>query len=338
MSHNLTETADRSAAALPGLLERLQTAVSEVQKVVVGQEQAVSELFIGLLSGGHVLIEGTPGLGKTLLVRTLGTVCGMKFSRIQFTPDLMPADITGTVALYHDEHGAARTRFQPGPVFAQMVLTDEINRATPKTQSALLEAMQEHTVTVAGQQHALPRPFFVLATQNPIDMEGTYTLPEAQVDRFICKVIVPFPAPDVLDRVLQQTTESENVTPVQMLTPEEILELQVHVRDVVVPQHVRAAVVQLVTASQPERPEATPEVRRFVSYGVSPRGAQSMILGAKALALMQGRFNVAFSDLAAVALPVLRHRIQLNFEAEAEQVTAEDLISQLASRFLNASR
>lgn len=323
---------------LPQLLERLHAAFKEVGRTVVGQDDAIEELFMGLLSGGHALIEGSPGLGKTLLVRTLGTVCGMKFARIQFTPDLMPADITGTVTLVHDERGVARAGFEPGPVFAQMVLTDEINRATPKTQSALLEAMQERTVTVGGQEHQLPRPFFVLATQNPIEMEGTYVLPEAQVDRFFCKIVIPFPDPAVLDRVLQQTTAAGAAEPQQVLTPEDIIELQTHVRQVIVPSHAREATVNLITASQPHRAEATSDVKNYINYGISPRGAQALILGAKARALMRGRFNVAFEDLQAVALPVLRHRIQLNFEAEAQGITPEELLEKLVSQHLVAPR
>lgn len=317
---------------LQAVLGRLDQAKSEVNRHVVGQEEVVEQLFSGLLGAGHVLIEGAPGLGKTLLVRTLGTVCGLFFSRIQFTPDLMPADITGSIVLLHDETGGTVTRFQPGPIFAQMVLADEINRATPKTQSALLEAMQEGTATVAGTQHQLPRPFFVLATQNPIEMEGTYLLPEAQVDRFLMKVDIPFPNQEIVEDILALTTGAESDTPKQMVSPEDILRLQRLTREVPIASHVREAVARLVLASQPQRPEAHEDVKRYVRFGVSPRGAQALVLAAKARALMNGRFNVAFEDLDAVAAPTLRHRIHLNYEAEVHGLRAEEMIQRLFSR------
>jgi len=322
--------------ALDDELERLSLVRQEIAAAVVGQDEVVEQLLVSLMCGGHVLIEGAPGLGKTLLVRTLGTVCGLEFSRIQFTPDLMPADITGTTVLVHGERGETRTRFQRGPIFAQMVLADEINRATPKTQSALLEAMQEHTVTAAGQEFALPEPFFVLATQNPIEMEGTYLLPEAQIDRFLFKVRIGYPSEDILDAILDLTTGVDQAEPQQILTPAEILHLQFLTRAVPLASHVRRVVVRFVQATQPER-NSSEEVRRYVRFGVSPRGAQALVLAAKAHALLRGRYNVAFEDLEATLLPALRHRFQLNFEGEAEGVSADHLLSSLFARAVSAA-
>jgi MoxR-like ATPase len=316
-------------ARLREQLVKLQAARDSVSKVVHGQHEAVDQLLMSLMAGGHVLIEGAPGLGKTLLVRTIGRVCGLDFSRIQFTPDLMPADITGTTVLIHDDQGRAHSEFQRGPVFAQMVLTDEINRATPKTQSALLEAMQEYTVTAGGRVHPLPQPFFVLATQNPIEMEGTYVLPEAQIDRFFFKVDIPFPGADVLDLILSGTTGTERAVAPQVLTPQEILELQELTRSVPVASHVRAAVVRLVLATQPQEPAAHAKVRRYVRFGLTPRGAQALILGAKAHALLRGRFNVSFGDVRAVLGPALRHRFQLNYEGVAAGISPTDLLVEL---------
>ncbi|MEZ4632511.1 MAG: MoxR family ATPase [Deinococcales bacterium] len=309
-------------------LERLAQVRQEIAKVVAGQQEAIDQLLVSLLSGGHVLIEGAPGLGKTLLVRTLAKVCGLDFARIQFTPDLMPADITGTIALMQDEDGKTRSRFQKGPIFAQMVLADEINRATPKTQSALLEAMQEQTVTAVGQVMKLPEPFFVLATQNPIELEGTYILPEAQIDRFLFKVNIAYPSAEVLNAILEMTTGSLQVEPKQMLSAEGILDFQRLTRDVPIASHVRQAVVKFILATQPESSPLA-EVKRYVRFGISPRGAQALILAAKAHALLQGRYNVSFEDLAKTLLPALRHRFQLNFEGEAEGVSAEGILVKL---------
>ncbi|MEX2542103.1 MAG: MoxR family ATPase [Trueperaceae bacterium] len=336
VSGRQTEDAGVTVAAIERELESLSRAHAEVAGVMVGQDEAIRQLLIGLLSGGHILVEGAPGLGKTLLVRTLGTVCGLKFSRIQFTPDLMPADITGTIALLHDENGEAVTRFQPGPVFTQMLLTDEINRATPKTQSALLEAMQEGTVTVAGQEYRLPTPFFVLATQNPIEMEGTYLLPEAQIDRFFFKVTIAFPSFDVLDGILERTTGAQAAEPEQVLTPEQILRLQELTRQVPIAASVRQRVARFVMATQPLSDTAPDEVKRFVRFGVSPRGAQVLVLAAKANALLEGRYNVSFEDIRTVAMPALRHRVQLNFEGEAEGIEVEDVITRLLRRLIDA--
>lgn len=325
-----TDAAGRVAESrdLQDALTRLRAGREAVGRVVVGQAEVIEQVLTALLAGGHVLIESSPGLGKTLLVRTLGTVFGMKFHRIQFTPDLMPADITGTYALTPDERGQGMsTRFQPGPIFAQMVLADEINRATPKTQSSLLEAMQEGTVTVMGVEYDLPRPFFVLATQNPIEMEGTYVLPEAQIDRFFFKVTLPFPSVDVLESIVDATTGAEAPAVDPSLTPADVLALQRWTREVPISSELRTMVARFVRATQPDLPESIERVRRYVRYGVSPRGAQALVLAAKARALMEGRFNVALEDLRAVALPALRHRLQLNFEGEAGGVSVDGLIA-----------
>jgi MoxR-like ATPase len=318
-------------------LEGLHRARDAVAAVVIGQEDVVDQVFTALLCGGHVLVESAPGLGKTLLVRTVGMVCGMKFSRIQFTPDLMPADITGTFTLLRDDAGDTHTSFQRGPIFAQMVLADEINRATPKTQSALLEAMQEKTVTVSGTQHELPEPFFVLATQNPIEMEGTYLLPEAQIDRFLFKVNLPFPSLSVLDRILEATTGGDEFEPTQVMSPADVMRLQVLTREVPISTLVREATARFVRSTQPEVDEAPDEVKRVVRYGVSPRGAQAVVLAAKAHALMHGRFNVAKDDVRAVVRPSLRHRIQLNFEGEASGVDVESLLERVLERSFDAA-
>ena len=334
MVNLMSESADLAAA-----LSKLNMGREAVQRVVVGQVDVIDQVIMALLAGGHVLIESAPGLGKTLLVRTLGTVFGLKFHRIQFTPDLMPADITGTYALVTGEQGGGMTtRFQPGPVFAQMVLADEINRATPKTQSSLLEAMQEGTVTVMGVEYELPRPFFVLATQNPIEMEGTYILPEAQIDRFLFKVTLGFPQQTVLERIVEATTGVEEQMAEIVLSGEEVLALQRWTRQVPLSTELRSVVARSVRATQPELPEAPDRVRRFVRYGVSPRGAQALVLAAKARALLSGRFNVSFEDVKAVALPALRHRVQLNFEGQAAGTTVDELIDDVFGSIAHRSR
>ena len=319
----------QDAAALDAqgrrLRERLAAVAEALGVVIVGQTEVVDQVLTALVAGGHVLLEGVPGLGKTLLVRTLGQVTGLSFGRIQFTPDLMPGDISGT-ELFDRETGGLR--FAPGPIFTNLLLADEINRATPRTQSALLEAMQERTVTAGGKTHPLPNPFFVLATQNPLEMEGTYPLPEAQMDRFLFKVNVPFPTDDELLAIGERTTGPSPATPSRVLDPTELVAAIDLARHVVVAPHVLHFAVQLVTATHPER-TAVPEVQRFVRYGSSPRGLQAILLAAKVTALRDGRWNVAFADIEHVARPALRHRMILQFEATAEGVTADWLIERI---------
>jgi len=301
----------------------------EVGKVIVGNEEIVDGTLIAMLAGGHVLLEGVPGLGKTLLVRTLSQVLHLTFNRIQFTPDLMPADILGTNIVMEVPGGGREFRFQKGPIFAHLLLADEINRATPKTQSALLEAMQEHSVTAGGEIRKLEEPFFVLATQNPIDQEGTYPLPEAQLDRFFFKLIVGYPTAADLNEVLSRTTENRRVEVNAVVTREQMIELQHLVRQVPVASHVRDYAVRLVLATHPKTETAAPIANQYLRFGSSPRGAQSMLLAAKVRALTQGRFNASFEDIQAVVLPTLRHRCILNFEAEAEGVTTDIVLSQI---------
>ncbi len=301
---------------------------AEVGKVIVGQAEVIRLVLVGVLAGGHVLLEGVPGLGKTMLIRTLGDVLDLKFARIQFTPDLMPADIIGTEILL-DENGHREFRFQPGPIFANLILADEINRATPKTQSALLEAMQETTVTVAQQTYTLEQPFFVLATQNPLEMEGTYPLPEAQVDRFLFKVDVRFPNSRDLVEILGRTTGAEIPAAQAIISGTQIMAMRKLARAVPIASHISEYVARLTVATHPEQEDATPLVEQYVRYGASPRAGQAMILGAKVTALMKGRYNVAFEDIKALAPAALRHRLLLNFEGLAEGVDADDIIAEL---------
>ena len=302
---------------------------AEIGQVIVGQDEIVDGTLTAIFAGGHVLLEGVPGLGKTLLVRTLGEVLELSFSRIQFTPDLMPADILGTNLVMETPDGRRAFEFQRGPVFAHLILADEINRATPKTQSALLEAMQERQVTAGGELRRLPEPFFVLATQNPIDQEGTYPLPEAQLDRFFFKLLVGYPSAAELTEVLNRTTENLQPHVRRVLQRDQLLELQRLVRQVPVASHVKDYAVRLVLATHPKTPTAVPVATQFLRFGSSPRGAQTLLLGAKVRALAQGLFNVSFEDVQAVALPALRHRLILNFEAEAEGVTTDQIISRV---------
>ncbi|MBM4060654.1 MAG: AAA family ATPase [Planctomycetes bacterium] len=307
------------------LLAKVDALRADLRAQVIGQEALVDDLLCAVLAGGHVLLEGLPGLGKTLLVRSLGRGLGLEFSRIQFTPDLMPTDITGTQVV--DEDGGRRTfRFQRGPLFAGLVLADEINRATPKTQSALLEAMQEHSVTVAGTGHALPDPFHVVATQNPIELEGTFPLPEAQLDRFLFRLDVRTPGAAAMVKILAATTANATAAPTVRLRTDELRELQSIVRSVLCGSHLLRFVAELVLVTHPDLPSADERTRRFVRYGASARAGQAIVLGAKARALLDGRPAVVQKDLDECLLPALQHRVLLGFEADAERVRVSDLL------------
>ena len=310
----------------------------EVHKVIVGHDEIVDQVLVALFAGGHVLLEGVPGLGKTLLVRTLSGCLDLSFSRIQFTPDLMPADIIGTNIIVEDADGRRHFQFERGPVFAHILLADEVNRATPKTQSALLEAMQESSATVAGVTHRLPPPFFVLATQNPIEMEGTYPLPEAQLDRFLFKLRVRYPALEQLNEIIDRTTSVSEPTVQQVMTGSEALAARDLVREVPIAAHVRQFAATLVMATHPQWEEAPDITRRYIRYGASPRAAQALVLGAKVLALRAGRFAVSIDDVKAIALPVLRHRVILNFEGEAEGIDADRLLTEVLETVDASSR
>jgi MoxR-like ATPase len=309
--------------------ERFQRLQSEIGKVIVGQPDVVGGVLTCLFVGGHVLLEGVPGLGKTLLVRTLAQVLDLKFSRIQFTPDLMPSDILGTNIISESPDGRRMFSFQAGPIFAQIVLADEINRATPKTQSALLEAMQEHSVTIGGTLHRLEEPFFVLATQNPIEQEGTYPLPEAQLDRFFFKLLVPFSTRDDLNLILDRTTRREWPQPERVMDGKEIQEWQGLIREVLVAPPVQDYAIRLLLASHPQNEVAPDVTNRYIRCGASPRGAQALILAGKVRALLEGRYNVSFEDVRRVYLPALRHRILLNFEAQAENISPDTVLAQV---------
>src|SRR2546421_209391 len=309
--------------------ENYEALRAEIGKVIVGHDAIVEGTLIALLAGGHVLLEGVPGLGKTLLVRTLSEVLDISFNRIQFTPDLMPADILGTNIVMEAPGGRREFQFQKGPIFAHLILADEINRATPKTQSALLEAMQEHSVTAGGEIRRLVEPFFVMATQNPIDQEGTYPLPEAQLDRFFFKLLVGYPSAGELTEVITRTTEGVGVEINRVVTREVLLELMTLVRQVPVASHVKDYAVRLVLATHPRTDTAAPIANQYLRFGSSPRGAQTLILAGKVRALAQGRFNVSFEDIQSAALPALRHRLIPNFEAEAEGITTDHIIAQV---------
>ena len=301
----------------------------EIGKVIVGQDAIVEGTINALFANGHVLLEGVPGLGKTLLVRTLSQVMDLSFNRIQFTPDLMPADVLGTNMVHETDDGKRAFEFQHGPIFAHLILADEINRATPKTQSAMLEAMQERSVTIGGEIRKLDLPFFVLATQNPIDQEGTYPLPEAQLDRFFYKLLVDYPTAGELSEIVTRTTENATVLISKVVDGATLIELQQLVQQVPVASHVKDYAVRLILATHPNSETALDITNQFIRFGSSPRGAQSLLLGAKVRALTDGRFNVSFDDVAAVAPPALRHRLIVNFEAEAEGVTTDLVLEKI---------
>ncbi len=310
----------------------------EIQKVIVGQTDVIEPVVVALITGGHILLEGVPGLGKTLLVRTLAEAVGLKFTRIQFTPDLMPADITGTNLIEEAEHGRRTFRFQPGPIFAGLVLADEINRATPKTQSAMLEAMQEKSVSISGQSHLLPSPFFVMATQNPIEQEGTYPLPEAQLDRFMFKLIARRPTYKEMDIILQRTTGTENPQVATVLTGENILRMRELAKLVPASPEVRSLAIRLTMASHPDDEYAPALVKQYVRCGASPRASQAMVAAAKVRALSRGRYNAAMEDIQSLAHAALRHRILLNYDGFAENITTDKLIDGLIEESMVAAR
>ena len=302
---------------------------AQVKRDVVGQKDVVEGAVIAMIAGGNVLLEGVPGVGKTRLVRTLGRVFDLPFARIQFTPDLMPADVTGTNIIIKDEDGNSKFDFQPGPIFANIVLADEINRATPKTQSALLEAMQEHTVTVMGVSRKLSEPFFVLATQNPIEQDGTYPLPEAQMDRFMFKIIVKNPSLDELMDIVNMTQKTMAEVADKACSGEELLEMRETANQIPVADDVMKYAMMLTSATHPDSECASETANKYVRLGASPRAGQALISAAKVLALIKGRYNVAYDDINELAYPVLRHRIKLNFEAIADRISADDIIKMI---------
>ena len=311
--------------------EQLLQVKNEISKFIVGQEEAIEFTLYAILADGHALLEGLPGLGKTMLIRTISEVLDLSFSRIQFTPDLMPTDITGTNIIERTESGKQQFVFQPGPIFNQMVLADEINRATPKTQSALLEAMGEKTVTILGETRKMSKPFFVLATQNPIEMEGTYPLPEAQMDRFLCKILVPYPSKKELMEIMKRTTGAIEIDLEKLMNSESLVIAQQMVKEVLVADEMLEYAVNLVVATHPEGDHVLPEVGQYVMYGSGPRGLQSIIKLAKARAVVNGRFHVSIADIKSVAKPALRHRMMMNYEGEASGQTIDDILENILS-------
>lgn len=322
-------TANTTAAAIDYALDRFERIRNEIGKVIVGQSEVVENVLICLFAGGHALLEGVPGLGKTTLVRTLARVLDLHYSRIQFTPDLMPADIAGSMVMDTAEGGRKELRFQPGPIFANLVLADEINRATPKTQSALLEAMQERTVTSGTNTYPIEPPFMVMATQNPIEMEGTYPLPEAQLDRFLMKILVAYPSREELSRIVELNTNPDEVQLAKVMDRSEIAAIQMFSRQVIVAPHVQEYAIELIMATQPGSSHAPEVTKRYIRYGSSPRGAQALIECGRVLAFMRGRMHLSTEDITRIARPVLRHRLILNFDAHAEGETSDSVLEKL---------
>ena len=311
--------------------EQCKNIFSQIERDVIGQKNVVEGVVIAMIAGGNVLLEGVPGVGKTRLVRSLGKTLSLSFSRIQFTPDLMPSDVTGTNVIEKDDKGKMNTVFQRGPIFANLVLADEINRATPKTQSAMLEVMQEHKVTVAKQTYKLDEPFFVLATQNPIEQDGTYPLPEAQMDRFMFKLVVKFPTVDELKGIVNMTQITMDETATAVVDGKTILEMRELSKNVPVIDEVLSFAANLVASTHPELDKASPTAQKYIKYGASPRAAQALITCAKVRALMNGNYNVSYEDIKALAYPVLRHRIKINYNAVNDKLTVDDVIKLLIS-------
>ena len=314
---------------IQGFSDKCQRIISEIQKDLVGQDEVVRDTVIAMIAGGNVLLEGVPGVGKTRLVRSLGQAFNLPFSRIQFTPDLMPADVTGTNVLETYPDGRSAIVFKKGPVFSSIVLADEINRATPKTQAALLEAMQEHKVTVSGESYTLSEPFFVLATQNPVEQDGTYPLPEAQTDRFMFKLNVEFPTADQLYDIVVMTQKTMEETASAVVTAEELLDMRACAKDIPIMEQVMRYTMRLVCATHPELSESPDFTKKYLRFGASPRAAQALITAGKVRALMNGRYNVAYEDIEALAFPVLRHRVKPSYAAIADKLTADDCIREL---------